>query len=187
MQKLLFITTTLVAVIANAASDAHHGGGIPVATIGWQVFNLTIVFGIIYYFTRKTIPEIFRQRQETYLHSAKKAEQAKLEAEKQYNEIKHRLENLQSTKEESLARATAEAADLKRQILKEAQDQTKRIKDEASVTVKIELQKAKRDLHEKFVKESVGMARQVLSKDIGSSDHQKLQSEFARNIEAVSP
>lgn len=187
MQKILFILLTFVTAMAEAAPAGGHGDGIPAGTIFWQVFNLIIVGTILYFVTRKTVPAIFKQRQEEYLSSARKAEQARAEAERQYKDIKEKLERLSATYDESMARATAEATDMKKQLMAEAQELAQRIRTEAETTVRIELQKAKRELHEKFVQESVGLARQVLSRDIGSSDHQKLQSEFTRNIEAVNP
>ena len=182
------LTLMLFAVAARAAEHGEaHAADLPTKTVLWQAFNLFFVILILYFVTRKSLPELFRQRQAGYVASAKKADEAKLEAEKQFTDIKHKLENLTSNYDESISRAQAEAADLRKQLISEAQDQARRIKDEAEVTVKIEAQKAQRDLHDTFVKESIGMARAALSKDIAQNDHQKLQTDFAKNIQAVQP
>lgn len=189
-------TTLLLMLFAGAAQAAEHGGeahaaGIPTHTVFWQCFNLFFVVLILYFIGRKSLPEIFRQRQAGYVASAKKADEAKLEAEKQFLDIQHKLEHLTGTYEESMSRAQAEAADLRKQLIAEAQEQARRVKDEAAVTVKIEAQKAQRELHDSFVKESIGMARAALTKDIASNDHQRLQTDFTKNIsknmEAVRP
>ncbi len=186
MQIITILILMLVASIVQAADNAH-GGGIPTASVLWQCLNLGLVILIIYFATRKTLPELFRQRQAGYVASAKKAEEAKIEAEKNFLDIKHKLDHLNTSYDETVSRAQAEAADLRKQILQEAQEHSLRVKEEAEMTVKIETQRAQRELHEVFVKESVSMARAVLSKDIASADHQKLQTEFTKNIEAVSP
>lgn len=187
MRLKTFLTSIFLIESALAAGGGHDAGYIPGWSIFWQAFNLSIVVAIIYFATRKTAVEFFKQRQESFLVSAKKAEEAKVAAEKQLLDIKHKLERLSSNYEETLARAQAEAADLRKQLINEAQEQAKRIREEAHITIKIESQRAQRELHEKFVRETVEMARQVLSKDIGSADHQKLQTDFTKNIEAVSP
>jgi F-type H+-transporting ATPase subunit b len=187
MRILSFLLTVFLGISALAQEHGAHAEGIPWKSIFWQCFNLAIVFAIIYFAARKQIVAFFKQRQMGFLHQAKKAEEAKAQAEKQFMDIKHRLEHLNATYQESLQRAQAEAADLKKQMVVEAQDQAKRIKEEAQITVKIESQRAQRDLHEKFVQETISLARQVLQRDIGSADHQKLQTEFTKNIEAVSP
>ncbi len=188
---MLIKTTLILMLVASAAHaaehEAAHAAGIPTMLIFWQCFNLSFVVLILYFVARKSLPEFFHHRQAGYVASAKKAEEAKLEAEKQFLDIKHKLEHLNTSYGESVSRAEAEAADLRKQLIQEAQDHARHVKDEAEVTVKIEMQKAQRELHETFVKESIGMARSVLSKDIAATDHQKLQTEFTKNIEAVSP
>ncbi len=187
MRIFTFLVLTIMTNLATAASGAHGDAHIPAQSIFWQAFNLAIVLAIIFFATRKMIFEVFAQRQAGFMASARKAEEAKAEAEKQYQDIKGRLERLNQTRDESISRAIAESADLKRQLIQEAQDQARRIKDEAEVTVKIETQSARRELHEKFVKDTINLARQVLAKDIGSADHHKLQNDFTKNIEGVSP
>jgi F-type H+-transporting ATPase subunit b len=185
MQKLIFLLLLAGTHAALAASGGH--GEIPTATILWQAFNLVVVAGILYFATGKLIVSVFAQRQASFMASAKKADEARAEAEKQYSDIKSRLERLNQTRDENLSRAAAEAADVRKQLIHEAKDQAKRIRQEAEVTATIETQRAQRELQEKFVRDTINLARQVLAKDIGSADHNKLQNDFAKNIEAVSP
>ena len=187
MKFKMTLILMFVASFAQAAEhDAAHATGVP-NVVFWQCFNLFFVFLILYFVARKSLPELFHQRQAGYVASAKKADEAKLEAEKQFLEIKHKLEHLNTAYHENVSRAQAEAADLRKQLIQEAQEQVRRVKEEAEMTVKVEMQKAQRELHEFFVKESIAIARSVLSKDIASTDHQKLQTEFTKNIEAVHP
>lgn len=191
MQIKTILIFMLVASSALAAGQggAHTAGMSPedLRTVLWQAFNFSLVVLIIYFAVRKSLPELFHKRQEGFVASAKKAEEAKAEAEKMFLDIKNKLEHLNTTYEESVSRARAEATDLRKQLIQEAEEQARHVKQEAEVTVKSEMQKAQRELRETFVREAVGIARGVLSKDIASSDHQKLQTEFSKNIEAVSP
>ncbi|MBX2988125.1 MAG: ATP synthase F0 subunit B [Bdellovibrionaceae bacterium] len=187
MKTMIALVMTVAGSAAMAASgghahDPHH---IPTDLIFWQVFNLTILFGALIYFLRQPVKDFFRQRQAGFVEASQKSQAARQEAEKQYLELKHKIERLESTRAETLARAEAEAADLRRHMLKEADEMASRIRHEAQVTAQIEVQRARQDLRESFIDDSIAAARQVLAKDIGSQDHSKLQTDFVKNIEAV--
>src|SRR4051812_31159081 len=132
MRKLAFLFLMLASQIALAAEHGH-GGGIPTHTIFWQAFNLVVVGLILYFATGKMIVSVFAERRASFMASAKKAEEAKAEAEKQYSDIKSRLERLNQTRDESLSRAAAEAADLRKQLIHDANEQAKRVRGEAQV------------------------------------------------------
>lgn len=188
MKLTPFLFITFLAHGAMAAAEEHaaaHGSQIPGRLIFWQIFNLTILFGGLTYFLRKPLVDFFRQRQSGYVAAASQSQAARQEAEKHYFEIKNKIEYLEQSHDESVARAEAEAADLRKAMLKEAEELSARILNEAETTVRLELQKARQELHEKFVNEAVTAARTVLSKDIAAQDHSRLQSEFVKHIEAV--
>jgi F-type H+-transporting ATPase subunit b len=72
---------------------------------------------------------------------------------------------------------------LKNQIIDEANQVSKRIKDEAELTARLETQRAQKELRHQLLNDSVEAARIVLTKDIGANDQQKLQNEFINHIE----
>lgn len=190
MKHLGLISLILVFGASLAFAQEGHGehdAGIPWKTIGWQVFNLTILFAGLIYFIKDNVRTFFAGRKDTFVEQAKKSQAARAEAEKQYLEIQHKIEHLEATREESLSRAQAEAADLRKSLIKEAEEMAVRIRNEAQVTAKVETAKAKKELHEQFVRETVAAARGVLTKDIGAADHQKLQGDFVSKVEGVRP
>lgn len=190
MKHLGLISLILVSFAGIALAQEGHGGhdaGIPWKTIGWQVFNLTILFAGLIYFIKDNVRVFFASRKDGFVEQAKKSQAARAEAEKQYLEIQHKIEHLESTREESMARAQAEAADLRKSLIKEAEELAARVRNEAQVTAKFEIAKAKKELHEQFVQNSVTAARQVLTKDIGAADHQRLQGDFMTKVEGVRP
>lgn len=171
------------------AEEHGHGahGGIPTRTIFWQVFNLAVLFGALFFILKDGVKNFFAQRRSGFVAAAEKSQSIRQEAEKQFIDIQHKIENLENTRAESLARAEAEAADMRHQLVREANEMAVKIHQEAEITAKIEVQRAKQDLHEKFVKEAIQAARTVLTKDLGAQDHQRLQGDFAKNLQAVHP
>jgi F-type H+-transporting ATPase subunit b len=188
MKSILSILILVLSevTLANEAAHGAHSNEIP-SVIIWQVINLGILFAIIYKYTKQPIVEFFSSRQKDYLAQAEKSQALFKDAEKQYLDIQHRLEVLNSSSEESINKAKQEALDLKNQMIKDAEELAARIKDEAKQAAKIESQKVYQKLHDKIVSEAIMAAKNVLTRDIGAQDHQKLQSDFNKNIEAVHP
>lgn len=183
LMMLLLICATSVAF----GQEGHEHAGTPWSEIGWQVVNIGILFGALFYYLRKPTVEFFRQRRAQFTEAAQKSQAARLDAEKQYLDIKHKIDHLESNKDQDIARASAEAADLRKQMIRDAEETAARVKHEAETTVQIEIQRAKQELREQFVREAVAAARTVLTKDVGNQDQQRLQTDFMKNIQAVNP
>ncbi len=176
------------ATFAAGGHGEHESGPIEVPRVVlYQAINVAILFGGIFYILRGTVVKFYSSRKTGYLAAAQKSQAAREAAEKQFVDIKHKLDQLEASQDDSLARAKAEANDMKLSLIKEAQEQAARIKNEAEQTAKIEIQKAHTHLREQLLKDSLAAAKAVLSKDIGSADHQKLQSEFVNKVQAVNP
>lgn len=191
MKSILSILILVLSevTLANEAAHGEHGAHsneIP-SVIIWQVINLGILFAIIYKYTKQPIIDFFTSRQKEYLAQAEKSQALFKDAEKEYLDIQHRLEALNSSSEDSINKAKQEALELKNQMIKDAEELAAKIKDEAKQAAKIESQKVYQKLHDKIVSEAITAAKNVLTRDIGAQDHQKLQSDFNKNIEAVHP
>lgn len=187
MRLVLALTTLLLANLVLAA-DAHgaHSNEIP-GMVKWQVINLVILGAILYKFAKQPMVDFFKARQTEYLRQAEKSKALFQEAEKEYQDIKLRLETINRTADESVEKARKEADGVKKQIVSDAQASAARIKEDAQTTVKLEGQKTTTKAKNDIVLQALAQARQVLTTDIGGQDHQKLQSDFNKNIEAVSP
>ncbi|MBN8535619.1 MAG: ATP synthase F0 subunit B [Deltaproteobacteria bacterium] len=168
------------------ANTGAHSNEIP-SVILWQFFNLGVLFLIIYKYTKIPIKNYFDQKQKDYLSQAEKSKAIYLEAEKEYHDIKHRLEILQNSSDESIARARLEAMEMKKNIIKEAEESAHKIGLETLLSIKIEAQKAYQSVQKKLVLDSIVLAKGLLTKDIGAQDHLRLQSDFNKNIEATNP
>ncbi len=185
--SFLLVLGTSAAYAANGHGE-HEVGPVEVPRVVlYQAINVAILFGGLFYFLKSTVVKHYADRKANYLAAAQKSQAAREQAEKQFVEIKHKLEQLQSGEDESISRAKAEAANLKRSLIKEAQEMVLRIKHEAEELAKIETQKAQVHLREELLKDALEASKTVLTKDIGSADHQKLQNEFINKVQAVNP
>lgn len=172
------------ALLLASGGEGHHAEGIP-SSVLYQFINVAILVIGIVYFTKDSIVEAFAGRKSSYVAAAEKSAIAREQAEKQFMEIKHKVDQLGQTEAESIAKAKQHAEEIKQQILAEAKEVAARIREEAQLTVQLETKRAQKELREQLLKDSVEAAKMVLTKDIASGDHQKLQGDFVKGIEVV--
>ncbi|HPI40257.1 MAG TPA: ATP synthase F0 subunit B [Pseudobdellovibrionaceae bacterium] len=186
LQKLVILGSLLFFSSISLAAGAHGASeGIPVKTIIYQLINVAILFGALIYWTKDKVIQFFFNRQTSYQEAYKKTKSAREDAEKNLEDIKFRIQDLQTNKGDSIIRAQKESEVEKERLLKEAQEKALRIKKETHNTIEVEYSKAKNDIRNQLIEDSMKQARILLSKDIGAQDHQKLQSGFAAHIEEV--
>jgi len=177
-------------MIGTAALAAEHGGHeasgeIPWGTIGIQAFNVGLLVAVLFYLLRTMVIEHFKGRRQLYTELVERAEAAKKAAEKSHREIAQKLNELQSTADQSLKTAQAEAAAMKQKLAAEAQTLAKKLEEDAKRSVDVEIEKAKAQLRGELLTEALVASREALKKTVGSTESQRLQTEFADKIQVV--
>lgn len=185
MKALYFALILLTSVVALAASPGGHGGahGIPAKLVTYQTLNVLLLVGGLIYFLRTPLRKYFKEKRADFLSAAQKAETARKQAEEQRAQIQSRLSKLETTADESIQRAKAEAADMKKALVAEAEVLSKRIREEAQEAARLEVQKAKNELRMAIIQDSLGIARTQLATKVTAEDHKRLQSDFLSHIQ----
>jgi F-type H+-transporting ATPase subunit b len=181
----LFVLLSPTLVLAAEHGEAGaHAEGIP--TVVWyQFINFFLYAALMVFLFRKPVREYFKNRETAFKQSLIRAEQARRDAETKRRLIQERLEKLQSTTDTVLAQAKAEAEELKARILNDAAALSENLKVEARRTAELEVERAKNELREDLLNQSVVMARKMLSERIAETDQKRLQTEFVDKIQVV--
>ena len=178
-----FIFLACLAKASEAAHGASHGlDAHQIKTIIYQTINVTIMFIGLIYFSRKPIAKMLHEKKQAYIVAAARADQIKKEAEKELYEMKIRVSKLEATAEESVMRARAEAVDMKAQLIEESRIVSARIKHEAEIAAKLEIEKAKQALREEMIAQAAQLARGEMAAGISANDQKKLKTEFIRQV-----
>lgn len=187
MKKIIFFTLLFSSLaFANEHGEASHGlDEQTIKTIIFQAINVGIIFVALAYYLKKPLADFFRTKKESFMMESQKAEVNKKSAEQEHMNLKVRLSKLESTADESASRARAEAADMKNSMIAEAKLLSEKIKSEAALAAKLEIEKAKTQLKEQMIKEAMELSRSQLSQKVSNEDHLRLQGEFLTNIQAV--
>jgi F-type H+-transporting ATPase subunit b len=187
-----FFVTTLLALFFStlaqaSAGEGPHGtdhGGIP-TVVFYQAINVSIIIAVGVYLGRQKIVDFFHNKRNEFLQAQEKAQGILRLAEQEHHEVKTRLDKLKVTREESLSKAKADAVDLKRQILRDAESLAKKLKDEAILSSKIEIERAKHQLKEQLIREAFELSKKDLSSKATSDDQKKLQEDFISKVQVV--
>lgn len=173
----------------EAGAAAHgavhgHGGGVPF-TVALQAINFAIYIALLVYLLRKPIANFFKTREQIYKQAVMRGESARRDAEKKKREVQQRLSELESTADDSIANARAEAAALMLQIQQEAQTMSDRLRDEANRTADLEIERARGLLREEMLNQAMSQSRKMLEDKMAEPDQKRLQTEFVDKIQEV--
>ena len=188
MKSLFLIFALLLPTALMAAEGAEALPELDAKAIKlmiYQAINVAIVVGIIVYFLKDTVRQFFKEKKATYLLQEEKARSVRKQAEEEHLQIQIQLTKLESTAEETLSRARAEAVDMRNQMMNEAQVMSKRIQAEAEASARLEFEKARAALRKEIILESARQAEKFMKEKVSSEDLQRLQNDFAQNIQAV--
>ena len=190
MKLFSFALILLLPALALAAEGENHHGPVvlddaTLKTIIYQCINVgALVIGLIY-FLKTPVRQYFTEKKQSFMAAAEKAQAARKAAEYEHMQIKVQLTKLESTADETMSRARAEAADLRHQMMAEAEEMSKRIRHEGEITARVEVERAKAVLREQMIREAIHMAEQSMKEKVSREDHQRLQGDFISNIGTV--
>ncbi len=172
--SLLFSSTTALAA----------GDGIPVGFVIKQVVHFSAFAVILGWLVVKKVVPMIAAKKEEFLTLMKKAEASKAEAEKLRSEFRQKLDELENTKTQTIDQARTEAEAIKNKILKEAQEASAKMISDAMNTVQYEVDKAKTELRQSLLEESISAAEEALKKK-NANEMANLDKHFVEKIQVV--
>ncbi len=189
-KNLVFACALLLSVAALAAgehevAEGHGEAGIPFDKIGWQAANLGILLVIIFFAVKKSIVDIFAKRQQDFLAQAEKTKSALKGAEAALEEVKSKLNQLESGETKSIEAARKEASLMMANMVKEAEHQSERIKAEAQNVIKTELDKAKTEISTTILSGAIASATQKVV-DQSAQTTKDSEGHFLKQISGAS-
>lgn len=185
MKAVIFLSTLLFASLALAAGGGHGEAEIPARLIIVQGINFLIVIGMLTYLLRDKVKAYFQAKYETFRAEMNKASVAKEQAQRQRDEIKRKLNELEATAEESVKRAQVEAEELRQKMIADARAQAQRTEQDALKTAHFEIDRARSALRQELLTRAMDLAKETLQERVELQDQKRLQSEFVEKIQVV--
>jgi F-type H+-transporting ATPase subunit b len=183
--KLALLFSSVVAFAQHAGEHEVDPHLIPWATVGAQAYNFFVLIAVLIYLLRHAVIAHFKGRGSAYIELLARTKKAREEAERSHRDIAGRLKSLQNSANDSLKQAEVEAEQMKMRMIEEAKILAEKIQIEGKRTVHLEFEKAKAMLRGELLHAAIDVSKDSLKKSIGSSEQQRLQTEFAQKIQVV--
>ncbi|MDR3153770.1 MAG: ATP synthase F0 subunit B [Deltaproteobacteria bacterium] len=195
MRKPAKIILCLALVLAAAAalapaaglmaSEGAAEGGYDIKhwkDFGFRVMNFAVFFAILFFLLKKPIREFFRGRTEGIARTMEYLETQAKNLEEQNNVMKTRLAQIAAEREGILAQYERDGAKERDRIIAEAKRAAEQIVRKAQVAAEQEVAAARRTLSKETGLLAVGIAGDILSKNVTGQDKSILMNDFVKEI-----
>lgn len=188
VRALALLAVAALPALAAAEGGGGHGtgheGGIP-SVVFYQAINFLMFAGILFYFLRNPVKNYFSGRGTAFNAALIKARAAKEEAEAKRQEAAARLGQLTANADAQIAQAKTDAEALRLRLLKDAEDISRNLRNEAARTAEFEVERAKNELRQELLNQSVALSSKILTEKMVEGDQKRLQTEFVDKIGAT--
>jgi F-type H+-transporting ATPase subunit b len=150
-----------------------------------QVVNFSIFAVVLYFLLNRKIKNYFSGRGDAFQAAAKNAKVALEAARAQYNELKNKIEQIQSQGKEEVLKAQKEAQALGAKIIQEARELAVKVEADAKSSIVQEHFRSISALKAEFLEKSFVEAESKVKGIGGGSADRELQSAFVVKAKAV--
>ena len=167
----------------------------PVGTfaVGWEellptlarVINLLLFVGLMYYLLRRPLGEAFRARQEGIGRDLLRAEEERAAAVAKLEEVEGRLARLDAEVESIRAQAQREAAEERERIERATEEEIRKIREQARREIGSVAKAARAELRAYVAEQSVGLAEELIRREIRPEDDAHLVREYVEELGGV--
>lgn len=154
-------------------------------TLGWQVFNLLFVMGVLYYFLHKPLGKILAEREARIEGSINDAALAKEKAEQLLAQYQQQLNNARQESQAILDRAAKMADETKEQIIDKAREEANRTLEQARAEIESEKGKAVAAIRNEAANLAIMVAGKVLERSLTTEDQVRLAREAVAEVERL--
>ncbi len=175
----LLLGALLQADPARAASEE----GAEVATFVFHALNLAVLLAVLLYFGRSPARKFFHERRQRVQGEIDRATALLEDAQARFSSWQRRLIELDRELAEIRETGRRRAEEERERILSDARARAERIRSEAAAAIEQELRRAREELREEAADLAIELAGELLTQELGDSDHDRLVSEFAERIE----
>jgi len=149
---------------------------------GAWIVNFAILFAGLYWIVKRFILPALKERSESIAKTLADADKAKKEAMRMLSELEFKLDRLEEKKTEMRSDSLAEGAKIKEELIKEAEEVSRRILDKAKTEIDNETRKAKQGIQKEIVELAVTITEKILSEKVREADQRKVISEYLAGI-----
>jgi len=169
--------------------EAHGGAGAPNPLVQldpglfiWTILTFLILFFVLAKFAWKPLLTALESRENTIKSSLEDAEKAKTELERLNTESEEIMAKARSEAQSIRVEAKAAAEKIKADVMVQAGEDAKKIRDEAEKQIQVEKDKAINEIRNEVVNLTMSVAEKVIKKNLSKDDNQALIEDSIQNL-----
>ncbi|OGL59919.1 MAG: hypothetical protein A3J27_12665 [Candidatus Tectomicrobia bacterium RIFCSPLOWO2_12_FULL_69_37] len=151
----------------------------------FKLINTLVVIAILYKLTAKPLRNYLGERREDIRKALAEAERTRREAEQVLEEHRSKVADLEAELGRVRKTGQEERQVLQVRLQAEHETQVKRLVDQTRNTIDIEMAKARAELQNEAARLAVELAEQILAKNLGPEDQERIAGEFLASLDAV--
>jgi len=168
---------------AEAAEHGEHHG-VNWTEIFWQTLDFAIVVGAGVYFARKPLAQFLSDRRRNVAEALEEAQRLKAAAEAREKELRDRLNRLNDEMDALRAEMTKAGQEERDRIVADAEAKASRMRRETEFIIEQQLKQLRVDLTKEAVEAAVTAATDVLSREAGAPDQERLGKLYLAELAA---
>jgi len=153
-----------------------------VSDVGFHALNFVLLFGAIYFLTRKTVRDTVRDRALGIRKEITDSARARDEARQRQEEVDARIAALSQEVENLRVEARREAEVEEQKLVERAHEEARRIAETAQRNVRDEVLRAQNELRREAVALAVQLAEATLSQNVAPEDQARLARQFLDSL-----
>ena len=175
----------------HESTQAHGGSSVPNPLVQldpglfiWTILTFLILFFVLAKFAWKPLLTALESRESAIKSSLEDAEKAKKELERLNNESEEIIAEAKSEAQNIRVEAKSKAEKVKADLLAQATDDAKKIRDEAEKQIQVEKDKAINEIRNDVVNLTMSVAKKVIKKNLSQEDNKSLIEDSIQNLKS---
>lgn len=169
------------AALAAEAGEVHRKAFNLTEEI-FKIVNTLIVVAILYKVAAKPLRNFFQERSEGIRKSLAEAEQARKDAERQLEEQRSKVADLEAELGRVRETGEKERREMRSRMQADQEAQANRLLEQTRNAIELETAKAQAELRDSAAALSLSLAEDMLKKNIGPEDQERFVSDYLANL-----
>jgi F-type H+-transporting ATPase subunit b len=185
MKRILSIICGIIGIAATAsASEGGHGSEHYTFVADWLplLVNFAIIVGLLVYFLRKPVRDMFRNRTETIAKAMDESKDARERAVAALADMERKMREMEAETRALVAEAQARGEKDRQALVEDGKRIAKEIQEQVRTGTDIEVQKAKAGLAAEAAVLAVDLAEGKIKSSIGKQDHERIVKEYISKV-----
>ncbi|MDY7033421.1 MAG: ATP synthase F0 subunit B [Thermodesulfobacteriota bacterium] len=148
----------------------------------WKAVNFIILAVLLYKLLANRIKEFFKNRSKTIEKEIKDADTEKINAERRFEELRKKIENIEKERERLIEMFKNEGLAEKERIIESAKKEAEKIRQQAIRTFEQEEMKAISAIRKEYAESIIEIAKNLIRDKLTDKDHDRVITEYIEKV-----